>query len=617
MAYAASRYTEAKLDSFCAEIFKDADKDTVDFVDNYDGRLKEPVLLPVTFPNLLVTPTQGIAVGMASSICSFNLKEVCAAAIAMIKDPNADALKNISGPDFASGGQFIFVEKDFRAICETGRGSFKLKAKWSHDKKNNIIEVTEIPYTTTVEAIVDKIAALVKAGKLREVNDARDETDISGLKIAIDIKKSANPEMTMSKLFAQTPLMDGFNCNFNALVDGSPRVMGVSEIISQWLRFRVKCVTRRTSRELEKADEKRHLLEGLSKAALDIDRAIAIIRGTEDDKSVVPNLMSGFGIDKDQAEFVAEIKLRNLNRQYILSRLSELEGLQKEIGELKAILASDDRVKAIIAKELSDVAKKYGKPRKTEVIRETGQAEFSGEDFIDDYAVRIFVTGHGYFKKISLVSLRSSGEQFLKDDDYISREIETTNKSDLLFFSDKRCVYKIKAYETPDSKASALGEYMPNMLKLDEGERIVFVMSATDYDGFVIFGFQNGKVAKIALSAYATKTNRRKLLNAYSDKSPLIFADYIRGDADYAALRDSDKAAIFNTAALPLNETKNAAGVQVISLRRGGAMTAMIPAGKFVSDDAEYYRAHRIPTTGHFLTEKDKEQNGMDGQLTL
>ncbi len=609
MAYAASRYTEAKLDDICQEVFKDIDKNTVDFIDNYDGKLKEPTLLPVTFPNLLVTPNQGIAVGMASSICSFNLKEICMATIAFIKNNDINLLDYISGPDFSTGGQFIFNEKDLTSIYETGRGSFKLRAKWRYDKKNSLIEIYEIPYTTTIEAICDKIIAMIKSGKIKDINDVRDETDLNGLKITLDIKKSANPELIMTRLFAQTPLMDSFSCNFNALINGKPQTLGIKGILDEWLLFRTDCIRRKTEFDLKKLEEKKHLLEGLSLIILDIDKAIRIIRETEDDRQVIPNLMAGFGIDETQAEFIAEIKLRNINRQYLANRIDELDSVKTEIEKLSDILSDDSKIKAIITSELKEVSKKYGKPRKTDVVYELEETTFSTDDFIDDYALKIFLTDHGYFKKISLVSLRSSGEQYLKDDDFIIQEIDTTNKSELLFFSNQYNVYKAKTHEMPDSKASSMGDYLANVLKLSEGERIIYIAATTDYAGFMVFGFENGKVAKVAMDCYATKMNRKKLVNAYSDKSKIIFADYIKGDTSYIAIRDLDKATLFDTGLLTPVSTKNSNGVQVMTLKKNSLMSKMMRAEAFVSADINYYRTDKIPSTGHFITERDKGDN--------
>jgi len=615
MAYAAARYTEVKLDAVCAEIFHDIDKDTVAFIDNYDGSTKEPSLLPTTFPNLLVTPNQGIAVGMASSICSFNLKEICEAAIAYIHNPEAALSEIISAPDFTTGGELLYNEDEMNNIYETGRGSFKLRAKYRYDKKNSCIEVYEIPYTTTIEAIIDKMVILIKAGKFKEITDVRDESDLKGLKIAIDIRKSADPEAIMQKLFAATSLLDSFACNFNILVDGRPRTMGLREIIAEWLRFRTDCVRRRLHFDLAKANEKLHLLEGLSKILLDIDKAIKIIRDTEEDKLVIPNLCDGFDIDTIQAEFIAEIKLRNLNKQYLLNRVNELDSLKAEIAKLSDMVKRDTKIHALIASELKDVIKKYAKPRKTSIVYRLDEPKPSAEIFVEDYGLKLFLTEHSYLKKITLASLRASGEQYLKENDRIVQEIETTNKADLLFFSDRQNVYKMKAHEIADCKASALGEFAANLLNAEDGEKIVFIAATTDYTGHLLFGFANGKFAKVGMDKYETKTNRKKLVNAYSDKSKLVFADYVMEDSDYTAIRGTDKAVLFHSALVPMFTAKNAAGVQVVTLKKGSTMSRVMPAPLFVSTDPNYYRTTKIPSTGHFLTEQDKAGNDLPAQM--
>ena len=617
MAYAASRYTEVKLDGVCAEIFKDIDRDSVDFRDNYNGTMKEPALLPTTFPNVLVTPGQGIAVGMASSLCGFSLTEVCNAAIAYIKNKNANLLEIISGPDFSTGGEFIYNEKEMAQIFETGRGSFKLRAKWAFDKKNSIIEITEIPYTTTIEAIIDKIVLLVKQGKVRDINDVRDETDLNGLKIAVDIKKSANPEHIMRRLFASTTLTDSFSCNFNILINGSPKTLGVKAILEEWLIFRRGCLSRKLRFDLAKHEERLHLLAGLAKILLDIDRAVAIIRQTEEDKEVIPNLMAGFGIDRLQAEFIAEIKLRNLNKEYLLGKTGELDDLKKEIERIKEILADEKKIDNIIITELKEVAKKYGKPRKTSIIYEIGEDAVPDDALINDYQLKLFLTDHGYLKKIPLTSLRSSGEQYLKDNDVIVQELEAANKSELLLFSNRCAVYKMKTYDLPDCKASALGEFMGNTLGLAADERIIYALAVTDYSGYLIFGFANGKAAKVELSCYETKTNRKKLINAYSDKSELVCAAFAAEDRDMVALRDYDKAVLFNTALISPVTTKNSGGVQVLTLKKKSAMTAVIGADRFISGEPEFYRTTKIPSSGHFMSESDKNANNLPTQISL
>ncbi|MDL2248139.1 topoisomerase IV [Tyzzerella sp. OttesenSCG-928-J15] len=617
MAYAASRYTEVKLDAICEEIFHDIDKDTVDFIDNYNGTMKEPVLFPTTFPNILVTPNLGIAVGMASNICSFNLREVAEATIAYIKNPDDDISKYLLAPDFSTGAQLIYNKAEMDKIYETGRGSFKLRSKYIFDKKSSCIEITEIPYTTTAEAIIDKVIALVKAGKIKEINDIRDETGLHGLKIAIDIKKSANPEMVMQKLFNMTSLSDSFSCNFNLLIDGKPLTLGIKPILGHWLTFRQSCIKRQISFDLERNKEKLHLLSGLAKILVDIDRAIAIIRGTEQDSKVIPNLMAGFDIDKLQAEYIAEIRLRNLNKEYLLNKVNEKEKLEKEIAELEETLGSEKKINAIITNQLKQVGKKYGKDRLTEIVYEDEIEEIPDDVFIEDYSLKIFVTRQNYFKKISLISLRSSSEQNVKEDDEIIQEIETTNKSDLLFFSNKQNVYKAKTYEMADSKASLLGDFLPNILNLEDGEQIVFTAVTTDYKGYMIFAFDNGKVAKINMESYQTKVNRKKLINAYFAKANLIFADYIEDEADYVAIRDSDKAALFSTSLISAKQAKNSSGIQVYTLKKNSHVSAILPKDKFISEDCEYYRTFKVPSTGHFLKEDDKKANDISGQLRL
>lgn len=611
MAYAASRYTEVKLGEICAEVFSDIDKDTVDFIDSYNAETTEPVLFPTSFPNLLVTVNQGIAVGMASSIPSFNLAEVCNLTAAYIKDNNCDIKKYLTGPDFSTGGQLIYNENDLNAIYTTGRGSVKLKAKYRYDKKNSLIEIYEIPYSTTIEAIIDKIAAHVKAGKLREITDVRDETDLKGLKIAIDIKRNVNVEHLMHRLFQMTTLCDSFSCNFNFLIDGKPRTMGIKEILEEWLIFRIGVITRMTRFDLQKKSDRLHLLEGLSKILLDIDKAITIIRNTLEDSLVIPNLMKGFEIDERQAEFIAEIRLRNLNKQYILKQVLDREQLIKEIAELNDILESPEKINSIIIKQLKAIAKKYGKPRLTEVVTEEDTPDIPSEVFIDDYPIKLFLTSHNYFKKISHASLRASSEQYLKDDDFIIVEADATNKADVIFFSNKFNAYKAKAYELPDCKASSLGDYLTNLLKLSDDEQIVFMLTTTDYKGILIFAFENGKFAKISLESYSTKMNRKKLVNAYSDKSAPVLIDYITEDTDYFIIRDSDKAVLFNSSLLETKVTKNSAGVQVYNLKKGSLMTKAMRAANFICDDPEYYRSRKIPTTGHFITEKDKAENSI------
>ncbi|MBQ5439821.1 MAG: topoisomerase IV, partial [Clostridia bacterium] len=532
MAWAASRYTEAKLDAICNELFKDIDKDTVDFADNYDNTLKEPTLLPATFPSVLVNANTGIAVGMASNICSFNLRELCETTIALIKDKNHDIMSTLPAPDFIGGGQIIYDENAFRTIYETGKGSFKVRATYKYDSSANCIDITSISPTTTSEAIIEKIIELAKSGKIKEISDIRDETGLNGLKITIDLKRNTDPDLLMQKLYKMTPLEDSFSCNFNVLIAGVPRVMGVRELLEEWTAFRVECVRRRTAYELDKKRAKLHLLKGLEKILLDIDKAIKIVRETANESEVVPNLMIGFGIDETQAEYVAEIKLRHLNREYILKRTDEISELEKEIAQLEAILASKTKVKNIIVSELKDVAKKYGKDRITTIINAADITDVDITPDIPDYAVNLYFTKEGYFKKITPLSLRMGGDQKLKEGDEIYQSYESTNTADLLFFTNKCQVYKSKAYDFADTKASVLGEYLPVKLGMDEDEVPVSMIVTKDYEGFMIFAFENGKLAKVPLNVYATKTNRKKLTGAYSDKFPLAGLIYIEEDCE-------------------------------------------------------------------------------------
>lgn len=617
MAYAASRYTEVKLAPICAEIFADIDKNTVDFVDNYDGSMKEPLLLPTTFPNILANPNLGIAVGMASAICSFNLAELCEATAAFIKDPSADLCELLPAPDFSTGAQLIYNRKELEQIYRTGRGSVKLRAKYRYDEKNNCIEIYEIPYTTNIETIIDKIIALVKSGKIKEITDIRDETDLNGLKIAIDVKRSTNAELLMHKLYSLTPLSDSFSCNFNVLIHGHPMTLGIDGILHHWTEFRMDAIRRQTAFDIQKKTEKQHLLEGLAKILLDIDKAISIIRNTELESMVVPNLMTGFDIDEVQAEYIAEIRLRNINKEYILKRTAELDELKKEIEELQQILGSDTKIKNIICRQLKAIAKKYGQPRKTEIVQEEEIPALDKEDFIEDYGIRLFLTEQNYFKKISLVSLRSAGEQKLKEDDSLLLELESTNRADLLFFSNQCNVYKLKANDAPDTKASALGEYLPNLLGMEPDEKILYMTATTDYSGFMVFFFENGKGVKVPLSSYSTKTNRKKLVNAYSPRSPLIYMEKLEEDKDFLLMRNSDKATVLNTELLPAAASKSAAGVQLYTLKKNSSISRVCPAEEFVTEDLEYYRTRKIPTTGHFIQEKDKSNNQVPGQIRL
>ena len=569
MAWAAPRYTEAKLEAICKELFQDIDKDTVDFVDNYDNTMKEPSLLPATFPSVLVNANTGIAVGMASNICPFNLAEVCRTTIALLRDPEADIFATMQAPDFPGGGQILFDRAQMENIYKTGRGSFRVRSRYSYDKSQNCIDVTQIPPTTTIEVIVERVIDLVKQGKLKEIADIRDETGMDGLKITIDLKRGTDPDKLMQKLFKLTTLEDSFACNFNVLIAGTPRVLGVRELLEEWTAFRVECVRRRTHFDLEKKREKLHLLQGLELILLDIDKAIRIVRETEEEAEVVPNLMIGFGIDQIQAEYVAEIKLRHLNREYILKRTQEIAELERDIAQLEGILASKAKVKGIIVKELEAVAQKYGQPRRSMILYadEVEEAEIVEE--VPDYPVHLFFTKEGYFKKITPQSLRMSGEQKLKEGDEITQQLEAQNTAELLFFSNKSQVYKMKAADFADTKASVLGEYIPARAQMDEGESAAYMAVTYQYDGFMLFFFENGKVAKVEMSAYQTKQNRKKLLNAYSDKSPLTAALYVREDCEVLLTASSGRMLLFHTGLIAPKATKNTQGVQAMNLKKG------------------------------------------------
>ena len=569
MAWAAPRYTEAKLEAICKELFQDIDKDTVDFVDNYDSTMKEPTLLPATFPSVLVNANTGIAVGMASNICPFNLAEVCRTTIALLRDPEADIFATMQAPDFPGGGQTLFDRAQMENIYKTGRGSFRVRSRYSYDKSQNCIDVTQIPPTTTIEVIVERVIDLVKQGKLKEIADIRDETGMDGLKITIDLKRGTDPDKLMQKLFKLTTLEDSFACNFNVLIAGTPRVLGVRELLEEWTAFRVECVRRRTHFDLEKKREKLHLLQGLELILLDIDKAIRIVRETEEEAEVVPNLMIGFGIDQIQAEYVAEIKLRHLNREYILKRTQEIAELERDIAQLEGILASKAKVKGIIVKELEAVAQKYGQPRRSMILYadEVEEAEIVEE--VPDYPVHLFFTKEGYFKKITPQSLRMSGEQKLKEGDEITQQLEAQNTAELLFFSNKSQVYKMKAADFADTKASVLGEYIPARAQMDEGESAAYMAVTYQYDGFMLFFFENGKVAKVEMSAYQTKQNRKKLLNAYSDKSPLTAALYVREDCEVLLTASSGRMLLFHTGLIAPKATKNTQGVQAMNLKKG------------------------------------------------
>lgn len=609
MKFAAPRYTEVKLSDISSELFQDIDKETVDFTDNYDGTMKEPLLLPAVFPNILINPNQGIAVSMASNICSFNLKEVCDATIAYIKNDDINLLDYLKAPDFSTGGNIIVNEDELEKIYETGRGSFKIRAKYRVDKSNHCVEIFEIPYTTTSEAIIDSIADLVKSGKIKDISDVRDETDLKGLKITIDVRRSADPDALMNKLYKLTPLEDSFSCNFNILVGGAPQVLGIKGILDAWIEFRMQCIKRQTAFDIRKKSERLHLLEGLQKIILDIDKAIRIIRGTEQEAQVVPNLMKGFSIDEEQAEFIAEIKLRNLNKAYILKQTSDIESLRTEIADLEDIYRKEARVLDIICKQLKNIAQKYGKPRVTEIIREEHIEEITDEHLIEDYNVRLFLTRQGYLKKIPLTSLRSSGEQKLKEEDEIVQEFDAKNKSDLVLFSNKATAYKLKIYEINDCKASSLGEYLENLLEMNPEEKILYMAATEDYSGYMLFSFQNGKAAKIPLSSYATKTNRKKLANAYSEESPLCDIRYIAGDRELVAFSNIDKVLIFNTSSINPKTTRSSGGVQVLKSKKGSYLSKIRELEQVSFTDLDYYRTRNIPAIGCYLKEEDKEES--------
>ncbi len=602
MAYAASRYTEVKLDSFCTTLFKDIDKNTVEFVDNFDGSMQEPVLFPVSFPNVLVTPNQGIAVSMASQICSFNLGEICRGTAAYIKNKNVDLMEYIKAPDFSTGGELIYDKKELSAIYETGRGSFKVRAKYRSDKKLSLIEVYEIPYSTNIEAITDKIIQLVKTNKIKEINDVRNETDLNGLKITIDIKRNTDPDRLMEKLFKMTPLCDSFNCNFNILVDGRPKVMGIKEILDNWISFRTDCIKKRTAYELERKKEQYHLLSGLNKIIVDIDLAIQIIRETEKESMVIPNLMEGFNIDQPQAEFIAEIKLRNLNREYLLNKVKDMQQLEKDIAELQGILSSDTKIKNIICRDLKEVEKKYGAERRTDIVFAEDIKAAAPVEVIEDYGVKLFLTKENYFKKITLNSLRLSGEHRLKEDDEIAVEIETTNNNEVMFFSDKQAVYKVKVYDLAECKASVMGSFLNNILPMESDEKIVFMaVPGESYAGEIVFAFENGKAAKVPMEAYKTKLNRKKMINAYSDKSKLVGAKHILKDECLIFIRDDNKAMVIDSSLIPLKTTKNTQGVQVFTLKKNSVLKAMMLASEAEGIDPKAYRQTKIPSTGKFI----------------
>ena len=612
MQYAASRYTEAKLAPIAAELFRDIDKDTVDFVPNYDNSMQEPTLFPVTFPSVLVNSNMGIAVGMASNICSFNLGEICNTTVELIKDPDADIMETLKAPDFIGGGQIIYGEALMREIYRTGRGSFKLRAKYNYDKSSNCIDIYEIPATTTSEAIIDKIIDLAKAGKVKEISDIRDETDKKGLKITIDLKRGTDPDKLMKKLFKSTPLEDSFGCNFNVLIAGTPRVLGVRELLLEWIAFRTQCVNRRVYFDLSKAKDKLHLLEGLQKILLDIDKAIKIIRSTDEEQEVVPNLMIGFGIDKIQAEYVAEIKLRHLNREYILKRTADIEQLRKDIEDMEDILSSKSRVKKIIIAELKEVAEKYDKPRRTEIIFADVEEDDEEIEEIPDYPVTLFFTKEGYFKKITPQSLRMSGEQKLKEGDEIVQTVEASNNTDLLFFTDKCQVYKAKAADFSDTKASVLGEFVASALQMDKDESAVYMAVTTDYKGYMLFFFENGKVAKVDMSAYETKTNRKKLIKAYCDKFPIVAIRHIKEDCEIVMKSSSGRILLLNTGAVSPKTTKDTQGVGVMTQRKNHRLESVTDFSEDMFQKPARYRTRTLPAAGSTLSAED-----MGEQLSL
>ena len=608
MAYAASRYTEAKLEPICAELFRDIDAETVDFVDNYDNTMREPTLLPTSFPNVLASANMGIAVGMASNICSFNLREVCKATAAWIKNPDCDLLEYMPAPDFSTGGEILNSPEEIAEIYRTGRGSIRLRARWRYVKEGNLIEIYEIPYTTTTEAIIDKVSELIKAGKIREISDMRDETDLSGLKLAIDLKRGVDPDKLMQKLMRATPLTDSFGCNFNLLIAGMPRVLGVREIIEEWTAWRTECVRRRIYFQKQKKAEKLHLLKGLKRILLDIDKAIRIIRETESDAEVVPNLMIGFGIDKIQAEFVAEIKLRNITKEYILKRTQEVDDLEREIAELEELLKSEKKIRNVIVKELDAVADKYGRERKTGIAADTVEVPPDEDEALPDYPVTVFVSREGYFKKITPQSLRMSGEQRFKEGDGLRFSRETTNAAELMVLTDKYQVYKARCADFDDSKASVLGDYLPAKLGFDEGENVMEVCFPGDYTGFVLFVYENGKAAKVELSAYATKSNRRKLTGAYSDKSPLKAVFLCKEEQQLVLYSTENRALIFSTAQLAPKSTRATQGVAVMTLKRKAAVhrAALLEQSGIVN--TARYRTRSLPAAGALLKEEDAEE---------
>ena len=608
MAYAASRYTEAKLAPICAELFRDLDSDAVDFMPNYDNSTTEPTLLPTTFPNVLVSANLGIAVGMASQICGFNLAEVCDTTIALLKNPDHDVMTTLLAPDFPTGGQIILDEKELYQIYSTGRGGVRLRAKYRYIKKENLIEIYEIPYSTSIEAILDKVAELVKAGKVKEINDMRDETDLSGLKLTIDLKRGTDPDKLMAKLFKLTPLEDTYSCNFNILIAGNPRVMGVAEILDEWIAWRTECVRRRVYFVLTKKREKLHLLLGLKRILLDIDKAIAIIRQTEEEAEVVPNLMIGFGIDQVQAEYVAEIKLRNINKEYILKRVAETEALQDEIADLEDTLAKASRIRKIIIDELTAVRKKYAVPRRTEIVYSDEVEEYTEAEQVEDYPVHLFLSREGYFKKITPQSLRMSGEQKFKEGDSLRQSFEATNSAELMFFTDRQQVYKCRCADFGDTKASALGDYLPGKLGMDEGENVIFLCLPGDYSGHLLFFFENGKAAKVPVESYQTTSNRRRLTGAYSDKAPLVSIVHLPQNAELALYTNEPRALLFHTSLLLPKATRATQGVAVMTIKPKYHLERVASVAETGIVNHSRYRARSLPAAGALLKPEDSDE---------
>lgn len=613
MAYAASRYTEAKLAPICAEVFANIDKNNVDFVRNFDNTMDEPVLLPVTFPNILANPNQGIAVGMASNICSFNLDELCRTTAALMRDPNHPIETTLLAPDFSTGGILLYNENEIKQIYETGRGSFKLRAKYAYDKKSGCIDISEIPYTTSCEAIIEKITALVKAGGLKEIKDVRDETDINGLKITIDVKNGTDPDLLMAKLFKSTPLEDSFSCNFNVLVKGQPAVRGVREILTEWAAFRTDCFKRELEYDAKKKKQALHLLLGLKKILLDIDKAISIIKDTEAEAEVVPNLMIGFGIDEKQAEYIADIKLRSLNRQYVIKKIEEVDALKNEIADLEAMLGSRTRIRNAIIAQLEKVAKKYSQPRKTQIVFAGDIKEVDVEEKIDDYEVNIFITEEGYFKKITPLSLRMGGDHKLKEGDRIAQTFVTTNAGDIIVITDRYQAYKAHIYDFSDCKASVMGDYLPAKLGFEEGEKPIYSLITKDYKGCICFFYEDGRVAKVPLSSFETKTNRKKLTGAYSAKQKLVFADSFVEETQYVMTATNGKTLIVNSAMIPSKAKRDTMGVKVLELKGKNTLyrAERYRDGMFVKPDK--YKTKNIPAVGTFISADDKEAS----QLTL